>query len=309
MKRIFVSLLGGCVFVAQLVVAAEFAGEYVFQSPEGSVQLSLEQDAQGQLTGSMSDGVSTFRLHGQADRGQASGSISAEYPPQLGFTAQLDQSGNQLNMHIYPMDAYGNPMAAMAQYMAFVRSSGSALQQPPAAADATRRPGATGGNSNVFVNGKALTRQQVASFEQQYQTRLIDGRFWYDDKCGAWGIEGGPTAGFILPSLPLPGPMPASISGGGTGIFINGRELHPVDRQTLVAMFGTAIPGRYWLDAYGNLGVEGGAFLVNLSVAAQQLQQRVTQSGDSTVSSGPAGAMFSGRNLSTGKPTFWYSGM
>ena len=63
------------------------------------------------------------------------------------------------------------------------------------------------------------------------------------------------------------------------------------------------------LDAYGNLGVEGGGFLVNLSVAAQQLQQSVTQSGRGTVSSGASGAMFSGRNLSTGKPTFWYSGM
>jgi hypothetical protein len=69
MKRILVSLLGGCLSVALLVVAAEGGGEYVFQGPQGSVRLSLEQHAQGQLAGTMSDGVSTFRLQGQADGG------------------------------------------------------------------------------------------------------------------------------------------------------------------------------------------------------------------------------------------------
>ena len=307
MKRIFLTLFTGSLLIVGLSAAAEFTGEYLFQSPDGSVQLRLAQDKDGRVTGTMSDGVSSLRLYGLAEGEQLRGSIKADYPPDLGFIARLVQSGNQLDMQIYPTDASGNPDMAMAQYLSFARSRGSATQ--PAAAGAAEPPGDDVAESRVFVNGKALTRQEVTRFEQQYQTRLVDGRFWYDDKCGAWGIEGGPTAGFILPSLPLPGPMPANISGGGTSIFINGRELHPIDRQTLVAMFGTAIPGRYWLDAYGNLGVEGGGFLVNLAVAAQQLQQSVTQTGDATVSSGPSGAMFSGRNLSTGKPTFWYSGM
>ncbi len=297
-----------CLLVAgQPVAAAEFGGQYVFQSPDGSVHLDLEQDAQGLVTGTMSDGVTSLRLRGQTAAGQLRGTIKADYPPDLGFIGQMDETGERLDMQIYPMDAYGNPAIAMAQYMAFTRSS--AASAPQDGAVTMQHPGGDDPASNVYVNGEALTLHEVARFEQQYQTRLIDGRFWYDGKCGAWGIEGGPTIGFILPSLPLPGPMPADISGGGTGIFINGRELHPVDRQALVAMFGTAIPGRYWLDAYGNLGVEGGGFLVNLTAAAQQLQQSVTQSGRGTVSSGASGAMFSGRNLSTGKPTFWYSGM
>lgn len=309
MKKILFMTLASGFLAGQTVAAADFSGEYVFQSPQGVVQLQLEQNAQGQVSGSMSDGVSSFRLQGQAEGEQLNGTIRAEYPPDLGFTARIDPSVNQLHMQIYPMDAFGNPVTAMAQNMAFARSAGSAAQAVIQGGNPPQQAGDVGANSNVVINGKALTRGQVASFEQQYRTQLIDGRFWYDDKCGAWGIEGGPTVGFIHPSLPLPGPMPANVSGGGTGIFINGRELHPVDRQTLIAMFGTAIPGRYWLDAYGNLGVEGGGFLVNLAVAAQQLQQRRTQTGSATVSSGPAGAMFSGRNLSTGKPTFWYSGM
>lgn len=303
-------LLLACVhFFGSLAVAAEFSGEYALTTPDGVVRLSLAEDAQGQVTGTMSDGVSSLQLEGQIQGEQLSGKLRSGYPPDMGFSAQLDQSGNQLNLQIYPLDAYGRPAVAMAEYLSFTRSGAAAA--PPAASAGNARPqaAAEGGNSNVFVNGKALTTAQVASFERQYQTRLLDGRFWYDDKCGAWGVEGGPAAGFILPSLPLPGPMPANISGGGTGIFINGRELHPMDRQTLIAMFGTAIPGRYWLDAYGNLGMEGGGFLVNLAAAARELQQRVTQTESGTVSSGPEGAMFSGRNLSTGQPTFWYSGM
>jgi hypothetical protein len=309
MKRIFFMLLTCSVFVSQLVMAADFGGEFAFQSPAGVIHLTLEQSGQGQVTGFMSDGVSNFRLQGQTDGMSATGYIKAEYPPDLGFSAQFGQSGNQLLMRIYPMDANGRPVLTMTQNMTFERNAGSAARPATAGEDSMPRPTADGGNSNVFINGKALTLGQVAGFEQQYQTRLIDGRFWYDDKCGAWGIEGGPTVGFIHPSLPLPGPMPANISGGGTGIFINGREIHPMDRQVLIGMFGTAIPGHYWLDGYGNLGVEGGGFLVNLAVAAQQAQQQTTQTGSGTVSSGPEGAMFSGTNLSTGKPTFWYAGM
>lgn len=198
------------------------------------------------------------------------------------------------------MDASGSPAWDFAQNVTFLRS---------AVAPAATSQDNAGSTSNVFINRQALSAEQVADFERQYQTKLVDGRYWYDQNCGAWGLEGGPTAGFIIASLPLPGPMPQDVSGGGTGIFINGRELHPVDRQALINLFGKALPGRYWLDGYGNLGAEGGGVLVNLAVAAQQAGQQTTQSGSGTVSTGSSGAMFSGRSLSTGKPTFWYAGM
>lgn len=309
MKKMCFVMLAYSFFASQLVAAADFNGQFIFQNPAGAIHLSLEQSAEGLVTGSMYDGVSEFRLQGQTEGQNATGYIETEDSSDIGFAAQIDPTGKQLQLQVYPIDAGDNPVMTMSQYMTFARSAGSAAQPSVAGVDAMRQPIPNGGNSNVFINGKPLTRGQVASFEQQYQTKLVDGRFWYDDKCGAWGIEGGPTVGFIHPSLPLPGPMPPNVSGGGTGIFINGRELHPIDRQVLVGMFGMAIPGRYWLDAYGNLGIEGGGFLVNLAAAAQQARQKVTQTGSGTVSSGPEGAMFSGTNLSTGKPTFWYSGM
>jgi hypothetical protein len=153
-----------------------------------------------------------------------------------------------------------------------------------------------------------------------YQTRIGKGRYWYDKRCGAWGVENGPTVGFIMAGLDLPGPMPADISGGGTGIFINGREIHPMDQQGLQQLFGITYRGRYWLDAQGNLGVEGGPALVNIVAAIQDAQRR--QAGGSTTHgygstggargtlarNGQGGHMYSGRTAS-GKSVFWYPGM
>lgn len=292
-----IAIFLACIFlIGRVAAAVEFGGDYTAQSPAGAISLNLEQNGENFLSGEMYDGVSRFRLSGRRDGNTASGKINTDSPPGLGFTANFGDSEDQLLLQIFPMDASGNPAWSLAQKLVFTRVGSSAT-------------GTTDAPSEVYVNRQPLTLLQVAAFEQQYQTKLIEGRYWYDAKCGAWGLEGGPTIGFIIASLPLPGPMPENISGGGTGIFINGRELHPVDRQVLINMFGTALPGRYWLDGYGNLGPEGGGVLVNLAVAAQQSGQRMTQTGGGTVSSGSSGAMFSGTNLSTGKPTFWYSGM
>lgn len=122
----------------------------------------------------------------------------------------------------------------------------------------------------VYVNGQRMEADYLAVLEQRYATRVPDGRYWYDALCGAWGYEGGATAGFMPPGLDLPGPMPASISGGGTGIFINGREIHPQEQLTLYQLLGQTIPGHYWLDAQGYVGEEGGPAFMNLFAIARQ---------------------------------------
>ena len=66
--------------------------------------------------------------------------------------------------------------------------------------------------------------------------------------------------------------MRADASGGGTGVFFNGRELHRQDALALQQLFGVVIPGRYTLDAYGNLALENGRFVVNLLQAVRQSQ-------------------------------------
>ncbi|GAV19111.1 hypothetical protein MMIC_P0040 [Mariprofundus micogutta] len=73
--------------------------------------------------------------------------------------------------------------------------------------------------------------------------------------------------------------------------------------------------GRYWLDAQGNLGAEGGPAITNIVAALQAVQRQ--QGGGSVThgygSTGGArgtvgGGMYSGRTAS-GKSVFWFPGM
>ena len=96
------------------------------------------------------------------------------------------------------------------------------------------------GERQVFINQVRVEADTLNAIESEGQFPIADGRYWYDFNSGAWGVEDGPTAGLIYPGLSLPGPMPVNISGGGTGIYINGREIHPLDQQ---AMTRTMAPG------------------------------------------------------------------
>jgi hypothetical protein len=165
----------------------------------------------------------------------------------------------------------------------------------------------------VKFNGKALDAHGLATLAQleaAYRTKLPDGAYWYDPACGAFGKWGGPTLVFLQAGLSLGGPVPADASGSGSGVFINGREIHSFDLQYLQNLVGPIQPGRYFTDAYGNAGLEGGPVLVNLLMAAQQ------KSGFSHYKSNP----YSGESSSissegvsftnsTGKTVSWYPGL
>ena len=127
----------------------------------------------------------------------------------------------------------------------------------------------------VRFNNRLLGTAELATLErlERGATRLNDGDYWYDARTGAAGRWGGPTLSFFPPGLTLGGPLPADASGGGqgmlTGVFINGRELHPVDVMGLQRLIGQVWPGRWWVDAQGNYGPEGGPPLGNLMVLAR----------------------------------------
>jgi hypothetical protein len=141
---------------------------------------------------------------------------------------------------------------------------------------------------SVYVNGVQLSDAQLEDTEQTHRVRVPDGRYWYDPVCGAWGLEGGPQQGIAVAGLALGGPLRADASGGSrTGIFVNGRELHPLDVAQLIALTGNAIPGRWWVDAQGNFGLEGWPMMGNLFAIARgrmagpggQSNEVVSQSG------------------------------
>ncbi len=153
--------------------------------------------------------------------------------------------------------------------------AGSSVAAPVAQADAPAQ------TRKLTFNGRAATakdREIVAQLEKLYGAAAPAGDYWYDGRSGAAGRWGGPTFGFLPPGLALGGALPANASGGGngtlSGVFINGRELHPIDVQVLVSIYGKALPGRWWVDGQGNAGPEGGPMQVNMIQLAQQLNPK-----------------------------------
>lgn len=153
---------------------------------------------------------------------------------------------------------------------------------------------ATPPGRHITFNGKPLTAEQqkrLEAVEREHGVRLPDRDYWYDNRSGAAGLWQGPALGALPAGLELGGPMPAQCSGRGTGVFVNGRELHPADVLTLT-QFTLVAPGRYWADAEGNFGFEGGPALVNLLVlarASHQQQRRVYAPGEIAGLVGSAG--------------------
>lgn len=123
----------------------------------------------------------------------------------------------------------------------------------------------------VLVNGAVLDASTQQALEARYGTRIQPGRYWYDSISGLWGIEGGPSVGQIVPGLRL-APMTANVSvrtwWQRTLVYVNGREIHPRELAYLRDLYGSVYPGRYWMDARGIAGYEGGPPQFDLRAAA-----------------------------------------
>ncbi len=116
----------------------------------------------------------------------------------------------------------------------------------------------------IYINDASLSTEQIQIMEYAYGP-IQSGAYWYDAVSGLWGQRGGPALGQIDAWLPLGGPLRADASGGNTRVYINGRELHPIDVQRLRQTFGVVPQGRYWLNADGIGGPEGGPATFSLN--------------------------------------------
>ena len=156
--------------------------------------------------------------------------------------------------------------------MALTFANPSALDETPDGFEARQ----------VQINGRVAAAEALTYLESSYRVQIPTGSYWYDPASGLWGNWGAPPSGQIVPGLEL-GKLPAHASGGATGVVINGRVLHQREVDWLVSVFGQANPGRYWLDAYGNIGLEGQPLpLANLLAASRARQGGGFYHSDST---------------------------
>lgn len=253
--------------------AADFSG--TFLNDESGLEVTLQAAPDGSLTGRMSADGDWATIKGRITGDTFAGQFTAK-----GTTLPLSGRlhGDRLELVPGPAD---DPEETWVLQRANTGENVAVATPPPTptpvAPQAATPPAATSspaGTRKVVVNGVTLPADTLQALEQQYHIRIEDADYWYDAKCGAWGLRGGPTLGFIPAGLKLGGPLAADASGTGTGVFLNGREAHAQDVLALQSILGQVLPGRYFVDAQGNAGYEGGPPLVNLVVAAQQQASR-----------------------------------
>ena len=150
--------------------------------------------------------------------------------------------------------------------------------------------------ADVYVNAVRLDESTRQALERRYGVPIKPERYWYDSVSGVWGVQGGPAAGQIHPGLRLGGPLRPDASGGGTGVVVNGRELHPLDVAAL-RRCTPVIPGRYWVLANGVGGIENMPPSFNLAVLCGG--QR-SGGGSSTRCDNYGGGQFNCSNSRTG---------
>jgi hypothetical protein len=121
-------------------------------------------------------------------------------------------------------------------------------------------------STGIVVNTVPLTDETVQALQRIYPVPIQPGRYWYDAVSGAYGLEGGPIAGQMLPGLRLGGPLRADASRGTSGVFINGRQLTLGEKSYLEQTCRTpVVAGRYWVTAQGLGGYEGRPASFNLA--------------------------------------------
>ena len=152
----------------------------------------------------------------------------------------------------------------------------AAFALSPVANAQTPSPSKSPGPRKVTFNGRPLSPEQLQrleALERAYGVRIPDLAYWYDNRTGGVGLWQGPALAAFPPGLELGGPMPANASLGGTGVFVNGRELHPLDVAGLSQIM-VVMRGRYWADANGYFGAENGPAMGNLYMLANAARAR-----------------------------------
>ncbi|KAK4795193.1 hypothetical protein SAY86_013187 [Trapa natans] len=108
--------------------------------------------------------------------------------------------------------------------------------------------------AKVTVNGYFLPNDVVKQAEI-HAGPISPGDYWYDYHSGFWGLMKGPCLGVTSPFIEeFNYLLPTNCSGGDTGVFVNGRQLHQQDLEFLA---GKGLPRTrnqfYIIDIFGKV--------------------------------------------------------
>jgi hypothetical protein len=115
---------------------------------------------------------------------------------------------------------------------------------------------------SITVNRTGLTAADIEVLEETLRNLdptgvgigWLPSEFWYDSVSGATGYMGQGTNTFAPAGLALP-PMVSNVSGGTTGVFVNGRQIVQTELNFLQGLLGPIAPGTYYLHNDGIAGI------------------------------------------------------
>jgi hypothetical protein len=247
--------LGTCLSSLATNPLKEFSGKY--KHPKISIEITSASD--DIFKGNIRLGQELYPVTAHQQGDSLKGNFQS-HGDSFSFTAQLE--GNEMLL------VTGGTSYTLQRETASPNPLVIANQPVNPLADSTSpTPQATPSSRTVTINSKKISDQDLSAFEQTYRLRIKDGDYWYDKRTGAWGYTGGPCVGFIMANLDVGASLRENASNGDTGVVVNGRELHRLDVWRLKQV--TPVwPGRYWMDAQGSFGYEGGPMLGNIWLAA-----------------------------------------
>ena len=140
MKRLLMLLNFALVF-SSLALAENFSGKYVFESGEGDTVLNVQQNARGEVQGTLElDDGTLYQLGGEIENNEAIGIASNQGRTNL---FKLRFQGGELIYTLIAIGPDGNPDLANAQEFPFTRQGGG--EALGAAGPMTADPAASGG--------------------------------------------------------------------------------------------------------------------------------------------------------------------
>jgi hypothetical protein len=252
MRRV---MLGGLVLAASVAWTAgapSFPGTY----KNDSITVEINEAAPGEYAGVFLVGNEVMEFTARRDGNALVGTRTA-----TGETARFRMTLQGATLTVsdeeasYMLQRQGAPASTVP-----AAAVPPAARQPPPARQSAPGVSAPSAPNPLRINRAVIAETTVRAFERTYGMHLPRGDYWYDRVSGAWGADGGPTAGFTSPGMNLGGELPADASRGNTGVFINGRELPLQDVVGLMQMNVPVRQGRWWVDNSGNFGVEGAPF-------------------------------------------------